>query len=51
MQPEDRARVLIDELLVAAGWHICDMAQVNIHGAQGLAIREFPLNQHCLPLP
>ncbi len=44
MKPEDRARVLIDELLVAAGWHICDMAQANIHAAQGVAIREFPLN-------
>lgn len=44
MKPEARARVLIDELLVAAGWHICDMAQVNVHAAQGVAIREFPLN-------
>jgi type I restriction enzyme R subunit len=44
MKPEERARVLIDELLVAAGWHICDMAQVNVHAAQGVAIREFPLN-------
>jgi type I restriction enzyme, R subunit len=44
MKPEARARVLIDELLVAAGWHICDMAQVNVYAAQGVAIREFPLN-------
>jgi hypothetical protein len=27
MKPEERARVLIDDLLLAAGWHICDMAQ------------------------
>ena len=44
MNPEDRARILIDDLLLAAGWHICDMAQANIHAATGVAIREFPLN-------
>lgn len=44
MKPEDRARVLIDDLLLAAGWHICDMAQANIHAAPGVALREFPLN-------
>jgi len=27
MKPEERTRVLIDDLLLAAGWHICDMAQ------------------------
>ena len=43
MKPEDRARVLIDDLLLAAGWHICDMAQANIRAAPGLALREFPL--------
>jgi len=44
MKPEERARVLIDDLLLAAGWHICDMAQANIHAAPGVALREFPLN-------
>ena len=44
MKPEDRARVLIDDLLLAAGWHIYDMAQANIHAAPGVALREFALN-------
>ena len=44
MKPEDRARTLIDQLLDAAGWHICDVGQANIHGAPGVAIREFPLS-------
>jgi hypothetical protein len=43
MKPEDRARVLIDDLLLAAGWHICDMAQADTHAAPGVALREFPL--------
>ena len=44
MKPEERARVLIDDLLLAADWHICDMALANIHAAPGVALREFPLN-------
>jgi type I restriction enzyme, R subunit len=44
MTPEAKSRVGIDALLVAAGWHVCDMAQANIHAARGVAIREFPLN-------
>lgn len=44
MTPERRARVEIDALLAAAGWHVCDMAQANIHAATGVAIREFPLD-------
>ena len=44
MTPEAKARVSIDALLVAAGWHVCDMAQANIHAARGVALREFPLN-------
>ena len=44
MTPEQKARVSIDALLVAAGWHVCDMAQANIHAARGVALREFPLN-------
>ena len=42
--PEAQARITIDALLQAAGWHVCDMAQANIHAALGVAIREFPLN-------
>ena len=44
MTPEAKARIGIDALLVAAGWHVCDMAQAHIHAARGVAIREFPLN-------
>ena len=42
MTPEAKARVSIDALLAAAGWHVCDMGQANIHAARGVAIREFP---------
>ena len=44
MTPEQQARVNIDALLTAAGWHVCDMADAHIHAARGVAIREFPLN-------
>lgn len=44
MTPEARARVQIDQLLQAAGWHVCNIDQVNLHAALGVAIREFPLN-------
>jgi type I restriction enzyme R subunit len=43
MTPEQQARESIDELLAAAGWHICDVDRANIHAARGVAIREFPL--------
>lgn len=44
MKPEELARQNIDKLLTASGWHICHMADANIHAADGVAIREFPLN-------
>ncbi len=44
MTPEQKARVSIDALLVAAGWHVCGVADANIHAGLGVAIREFPLN-------
>jgi type I restriction enzyme R subunit len=44
MTPEALARQHIDQLLMAAGWVICDLKHVNLHAAQGVAIREFPLN-------
>jgi type I restriction enzyme, R subunit len=48
MTPEQRARVTIDALLAAAGWHVCNVADANLHAgtgsAKGVAIREFPLN-------
>ena len=43
MTLERKARVEIDALLAAAGTHVCDMAQANIHPATGVAIRELPL--------
>ena len=30
MTPEQRARVTIDTLLQAAGWHVCNLAEANI---------------------
>ena len=44
--PELQARETIDQLLVEAGWQVCDAAQANIHAARGVAIREFPLPGH-----
>ena len=44
MTPEARARQTIDKLLVAAGWHVCDVANANLRAATGVAIREFPLD-------
>jgi hypothetical protein len=47
MTPEARARQTIDALLMQAGWHVCNMADANIHAARGVALREFPLNTGC----
>lgn len=44
MTPEAKARTTIDHLLLQAGWHVCGVADANIHAARGVAIREFPLN-------
>lgn len=45
-QPEQEARNNIDRLLTQAGWSVCDATQANIHGARGVAIREFLLHGH-----
>jgi hypothetical protein len=46
--PEAKARQNIDALLAAAGWHVCNVANADIHAGdgtvKGVAIREFPLN-------
>lgn len=42
-QPEQEARKGIGQLLAAAGWLVCGADKANIHGARGVAIREFPL--------
>jgi type I restriction enzyme R subunit len=44
MTPEQQARGGIDALLMAAGWHICNVSDANIQAATGVAIREFPLD-------
>ena len=44
MTLERKARVEVDALLAAAGTHVCDMAQANIHPAIGVAFRELPLD-------
>ena len=44
MTPEARARQTIDALHTAAGWHVCNVSDANIHAATGVAIREFPLD-------
>ena len=41
--PEQAARQTIDALLGAAGWAVQNLAEVNLHAARGVAIREFPL--------
>ncbi|MGB8021813.1 MAG: DEAD/DEAH box helicase family protein [Candidatus Nanopelagicales bacterium] len=38
---EARARIRIDEQLIAAGWVIQDIAGLNLYGGQGVAVREF----------
>jgi type I restriction enzyme R subunit len=42
--PEQQARAEIDRLMQAAGWAVQSIDAVNLHAAQGVAIREFPLN-------
>lgn len=44
MSPEAKARLTIDALLQQAGWHLCGVADANIHAARGVAIGEFLLN-------
>ena len=43
VNPEQQARIAIDQLLTAAGWSVQDFKAANIHAARGVAIREFPL--------
>jgi type I restriction enzyme R subunit len=42
-QPEEHARQIIDQLLGAAGWQVCDPPDAHISAHRGVAIREFPL--------
>ena len=42
-KPEDEAREVIDEMLLAAGWHISNYNEADIFSNQGEVIRNFPL--------
>jgi type I restriction enzyme R subunit len=41
MDPEQRARKRIDELLGLAGWAVQDRAELDLGAARGVAVREF----------
>jgi len=43
MNPEDKAREKIDQLLTEAGWIIQDREKLNFGAGLGIAIREYPL--------
>jgi len=38
--PEEQARVLIDEQLTQAGWHVCDRQDIDLVNQYGNAVRE-----------
>jgi len=40
LTPEQQARVLIDEQLTRAGWHVCDRKDIDLVNHQGNAVRE-----------
>jgi len=40
LKPEERARVLIDEQLTRAGWHVCDRSGIDLVNHKGNAVRE-----------
>lgn len=40
LHAEQRARVLIDQQLRAAGWHVCDLAQIDLIHHPNCAVRE-----------
>lgn len=46
VRPEDQARARIDEMLRVAGWHVCDIKDLNLSAHRGIAVREFPLPGH-----
>jgi type I restriction enzyme, R subunit len=45
LTPEDRARVLIDQQLIAAGWDVQDRKDINLVAHTGVAVRETYLNK------
>lgn len=44
MKPEDKARIIIDQKLVAAGWIVVDKKNYNPSAGFGIAVREFQTN-------
>lgn len=43
MKPEEKAREIIDELVLNAGWQIQDYNSINLGIASGIAVRDVPL--------
>jgi type I restriction enzyme R subunit len=41
--PEARARLNIDDQLIACGWVVQDRSTTNLFAGRGVAVREFPL--------
>ena len=42
MKPEEKARQVIDQLLMQAGWIIQDRQEINLGAGLGIAVREYP---------
>lgn len=42
MDPEEKARIIIDNKLQLSGWVVQDLKEVNLSAAFGMAVREFP---------
>ena len=42
MQPEAKARLIIDQKLQQSGWLVQDMQELNLSASLGVAVREFP---------
>jgi type I restriction enzyme R subunit len=43
LQPEQKARVLIDQMLRAAGWEVQNYKEIDLTAASAVAVREFPV--------
>jgi len=45
MDPEEQARLKIDQMLTDSGWTIQDYGELNLGVGLGIAVREFPLGK------
>ena len=43
MKPEEKAREIIDDLLIGAGWNVQDYQHEDFSASLGIAVREFQL--------